>query len=512
MFAKIICCVLFFYHINSVRSYEVPPAKLEALHPKGLRVSIPDDGYSLFAFHGKLNEEMNGLEAGQWSKDITRAKGDRWTFLDRNAVLKLGDKIYFWTYVIRDGLGYRQDNSEWTVTGFVDESGSPVDSSTDSTTPASVPVDLMSPTPMPFAPKPPSPEDVVPISLSTISAAPPNGADDNSKYPCEISVSKVSVPGFVCKGQLLFEDNFNSNLEKGKVWTTEIMFPGEPDFPFNVYLNDRNLRVRNGMLKIRPVTLESKYGEDYVTQSLDLTSRCTGAVGTDQCARESFGPQILPPIITAKVTTRNRFNFMYGRVEVRAKMPVGDWLVPLIQLEPHDHTYGVRNYASGVLRVACAKGNAEYYKKLQGGPIMCDTEPYRSTHLKEKIGYEQWANHFHIYSLEWRPDGISLSVDGEKYGEVNPGSGFSEDAKKLNVTAASQWLKGTIMAPFDQMFYISIGLNVGGLHEFPDSTTKPWKDRATKAMLNFWTAKEQWFPTWSMRCNCDKDDDVCGLL
>ncbi|RVE40237.1 hypothetical protein evm_015113 [Chilo suppressalis] len=295
-----------------------------------------------------------------------------------------------------------------TFSGFVDEAGSPVDSSTDSTTPAAVPVDIMSPTPISPAPIPASPENAVPISLSTISAAPPNSADDNTKYPCEISASKVSVPGFVCKGQLLFEDNFNSNLEKGKVWTTEIMFPGEPDFPFNVYLNDRNLRVRNGMLKIRPVTLESKYGEDYVTQSLDLTSR--------------------------------------------------------------------------------------------------------STHLKEKIGYEQWANHFHIYSLEWRPDGISLSVDGEKYGEVNPGSGFLRRREEAKRNGCLQWLKGTIMAPFDQMFYISIGLNVGGLHEFPDSTTKPWKDRATKAMLNFWTAKEQWFPTWSMCCNCDKDDDVCGLL
>ncbi|CAH2090812.1 unnamed protein product [Euphydryas editha] len=108
-----------FLFIHSTLCYEVPPAKLEAIYPRGLRVSIPDDGFSIFAFHGKLNEEMEGLEGGYWSRDITKAKNGRWTFRDRNAELKIGDKIYFWTYVIKDGLGYRQDNGEWTVTGII---------------------------------------------------------------------------------------------------------------------------------------------------------------------------------------------------------------------------------------------------------------------------------------------------------------------------------------------------------------------------------------------------------
>lgn len=56
----------------------------------------------------------------------------------------------------------------------------------------------------------------------------PTNSQEPEEYPCEISQSKVSVPGFVCKGQLLFEDNFESTIEKGKIWTPEIKFPGEP--------------------------------------------------------------------------------------------------------------------------------------------------------------------------------------------------------------------------------------------------------------------------------------------
>ncbi len=38
--------------------------------------------------------------------------------------------------------------------------------------------------------------------------------------------------------------------------------------------------------------------------------------------------------MSAKVTTTNSFHFTYGRVEVRAKLPKGDWLWPAIWLLP----------------------------------------------------------------------------------------------------------------------------------------------------------------------------------
>ncbi|KAH9638579.1 hypothetical protein HF086_000980 [Spodoptera exigua] len=368
---------------------------------------------SLFAFHGKLNEEMEGLEAGYWSRDITKAKNGRWTFRDRNAELKIGDTVYFWTYVIKNG--------------YVNEEGNPVNAQDGS---------LIEAAPAPSAvPLSASPDQDQAPSEPEGRALPPN-----IQYPCQLSLSK--------------------------------------DFPFNVYLNDRNLQVRDGTLIIKPITLESKYGEDYIRQSLDITARCTGIIGTAECFREASGPQILPPIITSKITTKNKFAFKYGRVEIRAKMPIGDWIYPEIQLEPRDHVYGIRNYASGVLRIATIKGNAEYAKKLYAGPIMCDTEPYRSAYLQQKQGVDLWSRDFHNYTLEWRPGTISLFVDGEQYGAITPpAEGFYKTASENN-------------------FYVSIGLNVGGVHEFADTPNKPWTNRATKAMLNFWNARDQWYSTW----------------
>ncbi|XP_062131163.1 gram-negative bacteria-binding protein 3 [Drosophila sulfurigaster albostrigata] len=97
-------------------AYRVPNARIRVFSPKGFEVSIPhDEGISLFAFHGKLNEEFDGLEAGRWSRDIPNARRGRWTFRDRETVLKVGDTLYFWTFVIHKGLGYREDDGAYVV-------------------------------------------------------------------------------------------------------------------------------------------------------------------------------------------------------------------------------------------------------------------------------------------------------------------------------------------------------------------------------------------------------------
>lgn len=69
----------------------------------------------VFAFHGKLNEEFVDLEAGTWSKDITKVENGRFTFEDNEAVLKDGDVLHYWLYVIKGKFGYRRDKGAYTV-------------------------------------------------------------------------------------------------------------------------------------------------------------------------------------------------------------------------------------------------------------------------------------------------------------------------------------------------------------------------------------------------------------
>ncbi|XP_047516561.1 beta-1,3-glucan-binding protein-like [Pieris napi] len=463
--------------IYNVRAYTVPPATLEAIYPRGLRVSVPDDGFSLFAFHGKLNEEMEGLEGGQWSRDITKPKNGKWYFRDRNAKLNIGDKIYFWTYVIRDGLGYRQDNGEWTVTEYVTEDGKPVD-----------PNKLPPPTPAPT----PTPTPSVNTPIYT-----PPVTRPVTQSSCTISPTVVRGLQSVCAGQLIFSEEFDKpNVRDLVNWEAEVRFPEEPDYPFNIYLSDDSLKMEDGALNIYPLLTENKFREGILDESLDLSNTCTGTIGTRECNRTAWGAQILPPVYTGKVTTKNKFNFKFGKIEIRAKLPGGNWLIPELNLEPHDKVYGSARYESGLIRVAFAKGNPTYSKKLYGGAILSDTDPYRTYLMKEKIGIDSWNKDYHTYTLIWKPDGIDLLVDGEQYGSIPAGEGFYPSAREHAVPHAASWLKGSVMAPLDQVFYVSLGLRVGGIHDFADAPDKPWKNRGSKAMYDFWQAKNSWFPTW----------------
>ena len=43
---------------------------------------------------------------------------------------------------------------------------------------------------------------------------------------------------------------------------------------------------------------------------------------------------IIPPVRSARLTTKGKKTMKYGRVEVTAKMPKGDWLWPAIWMMP----------------------------------------------------------------------------------------------------------------------------------------------------------------------------------
>lgn len=46
------------------------------------------------------------------------------------------------------------------------------------------------------------------------------------------------------------------------------------------------------------------------------------------CERTGSIPMIINPIRSSKIRTSDSFSFKYGKVEISAKMPTGDWLLP----------------------------------------------------------------------------------------------------------------------------------------------------------------------------------------
>lgn len=63
-------------------------------------------------------------------------------------------------------------------------------------------------------------------------------------------------------------------------------------------------------------------------KNLECLFSCTGVANTDDCKRNAFAAYILPPVISGRLNTKSSFAFQHGRIQIRAKLPRGDWLYP----------------------------------------------------------------------------------------------------------------------------------------------------------------------------------------
>lgn len=130
---------------------------------------------------------------------------------------------------------------------------------------------------------------------------------------------------------------------------------------------------------------------------------------------------------------------------------------------------------------------------------------YPTAHFtRNSITGNGFNREFHRYSLEWTPQGITFYVDNMLIGSVNVGSGFWDRGGFAQHAPGTEnpWRHGSVMAPFDQEFYIIMNLAVGGTNFFPDGATnpggKPWHNESPQAATDFWNGRNQWLPSWNL--------------
>ncbi|GAB0099634.1 Gram-negative bacteria-binding protein 3 [Sergentomyia squamirostris] len=457
---------------SSPIGFEVPTPEVKHF-PRGFEVSIPaEEGMTLMAFHGQLNEPFTGLQAGHWAADVTRPTDGRFRFVERSTKLKPGDVLHFWLHVVFNGLGYNLEGQEYRVPG----GGT-------------------SPAPPPDRPTRPV---VPPVTQPTV----PTTVPISGVSSCQRSPTVLKDGSHPCAGALIFEDDFSG----GKLsdhWEVEKRFGSiEPDNEFVIYLNrSDNLRVTGGQLRIRPTFTEGVYQDRY---TLDIPG-CTGEIDSPSCSRsrEKFF-DILPPILSARINTKSQFEFLYGKVEIRAQLPGGNWIFPEMFLEPVKNTYSTDNLQSGQMRVAFTSGGPCHTEDLLQGVLLDSREPYRTKNLcvNRNTSGRKWSDTFHTYTLLWTPDKISTFVDDKYNCEILPFDGFHSLTidDNMKFPGANKWQQWgtTKLAPFDQEFFLTLGVGVGGHNDFQESRhcKLPWSNTSPRAMSQFWQKRNDWTPSW----------------
>lgn len=241
---------------------------------------------------------------------------------------------------------------------------------------------------------------------------------------------------------------------------------------------------------------------------------CTSDVKTNCIARTDIANgTIVPPVKSGRINTKKGAAIKYGRVEVTAKLPSGDWLWPAIWMMPVTNTYGAWP-ASGEIDIMESRGNNYTYAQggnniissaLHWGPDAANNAWWR-TNSKRSALHTTYAATEHTFGLEWSQKYLFTYIDSRllqvlytNFDQPLWQRGNFPLSDSNGTRIADLWSStGRDSTPFDQEFYLILNVAVGGTNGwFQDGVSgKPWVDSSSKARSDFWLARNMWYPTW----------------
>lgn len=181
-------------------------------------------------------------------------------------------------------------------------------------------------------------------------------------------------------------------------------------------------------------------------------------------------------VSSARIHTRGKVQWLYGRIEIRAKFPLGQGMWPAIWMLPADNSYGdwaASGEIDGEIDIVEAVNLGTQCRKcLNGvedqifGSLHFGGEWPKNKHKSSKIALAGDISDFHIYALEWRAGEFRWFVDGKHYATLTSKNWYSE----------SKRARGREAAPFDQPFYLILNLAIGG--SLPESRNEKAVDPA----------------------------------
>jgi beta-glucanase (GH16 family) len=216
-------------------------------------------------------------------------------------------------------------------------------------------------------------------------------------------------------------------FEKTPTWSDEFDYQGLPDekkWGYDVggngwgnnerqYYSDKrtqNARVENGKLTIEAIK-ERFQGSEYTS---------------------------------ARLVTKNKGDWKYGRFEIRAKLPKGTGTWPAIWMLPTKQSY------SNVFWPDNGEIDIMEHVGFDQGRVHATIHTNLNNHMigTQKSGtmmVTDCSENFYDYALEWTPNGIKAFINGKEY----------FDFPSQSSTNWRYW-------PFDQPFHLILNIAVGG--------------------------------------------------
>lgn len=229
-------------------------------------------------------------------------------------------------------------------------------------------------------------------------------------------VREIPVNYQKTKWELIWEDDFKGNQLDSARWNLISTTPNQRASDWNRHMiNDQRVySVENGCLYLKAIKNP----------------------GTENDTR---------PYLTGGVDSRNKFFFLYGKVEIRMKKECAQGAWPALWMMPEESAYGGWPHSGeiDIMEHLNFDNNIHYNVHTRYVDVAKNRSEPRSGSSLTKTDVTHW----NVYGLEWYPDELVWTLNGRE--EFRYPRIADSDPEQI------QW-------PFDKAFYFILSQQLGG--------------------------------------------------
>lgn len=271
--------------------------------------------------------------------------------------------------------------------------------------------------------------------------------DNNSTINYNDNNSTTPVETYVFNNELTWSDEFDVDgsisLDK---WNTETVAPNNGSWwngELQYYTDkENNIKIEDGLLKITAM-YESFNGKNYTS---------------------------------ARINTQDKYEFTYGRVELRAKLPNWEGMWPAFwllganydvidwpycgELDILEHGDYIKDSTiddPGLISSAVHYGPLDHKSQYENIPNTFFMATGQENFVRAEKIIDNPFDQFHTYALQWAPNKIQFFIDDEMYFEFPLQAQHSPFDKPffliLNLAVGGHWTEGYVAPGFDQATY-----------------------------------------------------------
>ena len=271
--------------------------------------------------------------------------------------------------------------------------------------------------------------------------------DNNSTINYNDNNSTTPVETYVFNNELVWGDEFDLDgsisLDK---WNIETVAPNNGSWwngELQYYTDkENNIKIEDGLLKIT-AKYESFNGKNYTS---------------------------------ARINTQDKYEFTYGRVELRAKLPNWEGMWPAFwllganydvidwpycgELDVLEHGDYIKESTvddPGLISSAVHYGPLDHKSQYENIPNTFFMATGQENFVRAEKIIENPFDQFHTYAIQWAPDKIQFFIDDEMYFEFPLQAQHSPFDKPffliLNLAVGGHWTDGYVAPGFDQATY-----------------------------------------------------------